>query len=234
MKAEYRKKREFYQIFFRLFYRNPLTIVFGKSMIIISQTVLYLRLGTGEIMQDYSDLQQMDDESLCKIASQNRDAEGILVSRYLGMVHRLAYQHRGILDFEDLVQEGCIGLLNAIGGFDSARDVQFKPYAYVCIRNRIYRALKRAGETLSPVVPLEDDLMEGGADPEQLFLGKERLNLVMKKMDDLLSPLERKVFFAHLAGFDYQTISCTLHISQKSIDNALQRVRKKLKTIDSV
>lgn len=204
-------------------------------MIIVSQTALYLRLGTGDIMQDHSNLQQMEDESLCKAAAAgNRDAEGILVSRYLGMVQKLAYQHRGILDFEDLVQEGCIGLLNAIGGFDSERDVQFKSYAYVCIRNRIYRALKRAGETLSPVVPLEDSVMENGADPEQLFLGKEQLDMVMKRMDELLSPLEKKVFLAHLAGFDYQTISCTLHISQKSIDNALQRVRKKLKTIDSV
>ena len=150
------------------------------------------------------------------------------------MVHKLAYQYRGILDFEDLVQEGCIGLLNAIGGFDSARDVQFKTYAYVCIRNRIFRALKQAGETQPPVVPLEEDLTESSVDPEQLFLSKEQLALVMKQMEELLSPLERKVFLAHLAGFDYQTISCTLHISQKSIDNALQRVRKKLKTIDSV
>ncbi len=203
-------------------------------MIIVSQTALYIKLGTGETMEDRSNLQQMEDESLCKAAAGSRDAEGILVSRYLGMVQKLAYQHRGILDFEDLVQEGCIGLLNAIGGFDSARDVQFKSYAYVCIRNRIYRALKQAGETLSPVVPLEDGLVGGGADPEQLFLGKERLDTVMKRMDELLSPLEKKVFFAHLAGLDYQTISCTFHISQKSIDNALQRVRKKLKTIDSV
>jgi RNA polymerase sporulation-specific sigma factor len=187
-------------------------------------------------MQDYSDLQTLEDEDLCKAsAGGNRDAEGILVSRYLGMVQKLAYQHRGILDFEDLVQEGCIGLLNAIGGFDSERDVQFKSYAYICIRNRIYRALKRAGEACPPIqVPLEDDLPLTGGDPEQLFLGKERLDIILQRMQQLLSPLERKVFLAHLAGLDYQTISCTFHISHKSIDNALQRVKKKLKTIDSV
>lgn len=204
-------------------------------MIIVSQMALYLELRTGETMQERLNLQQMEDEALCKAAAAgDRDAEGLLVSRYLGMVHKLAYQYRGILDFEDLVQEGCIGLLNAIGGFDSARDVQFKTYAYVCIRNRIFRALKQAGETQPPVVPLEEDLTESSVDPEQLFFSKEQLALVMKQMEELLSPLERKVFLAHLAGFDYQTISCTLHISQKSIDNALQRVRKKLKTIDPV
>ncbi len=175
----------------------------------------------------------MTDEWLCERAlSGDRSAEGILVSRYLRLVQKLAYQYRGILDFEDLVQEGCIGLLNAIGGFDPAKDTQFRSYAYICIRNRIFTAMKRASDG-AEVLSLEDGILDAAPDPEQRFLSQEQLHGVLNDLERVLSPLEKQVFFAYLGGLDYQTIADTLHISQKSVDNALQRVRKKLKTIDS-
>ena len=80
------------------------------------------------------------------------------MSRYLRLVQKLAYQYRGILDFEDLVQEGCIGLLNAIGGFDPARDVHFRSYAAVCIRNRMFRAMRDSGYGEADIVPLEESM----------------------------------------------------------------------------
>lgn len=176
---------------------------------------------------------QMSDEVLCQAAAMgDRSAEGVLISRYLRLVQKLAYQYRGILDFEDLVQEGCIGLLNAIGGFDPARDVHFSSYAYICIRNRMFRAMRDSSSGEADIVPLEDSMEGVTPDPEQLFLGREQLRQVMDSLEELLSPMEKKIFLAHLGGFDYQTIADTLHISLKSVDNALQRVRKKLKTID--
>ena len=157
-------------------------------------------------MQSSKKLQQMEDETLCMAAAAgDREAEGLLISRYLGMVHKLAYQHRGILDFEDLVQEGCIGLLNAIGGFDPGHDARFSSYAYICVRNRIYRALRQAGGS-PPPLPLEEDVLTA-PDPEQLFLDREALGMVLEQVEERLSPLEKKVFFAHLAGFDYQHLS---------------------------
>ena len=78
---------------------------------------------------------------------------------------------------------------------------------------------------------LDEDAPSDALTPEQAYLARERLDSLLADIDRVLSPLERRVLFAHLGGFDYQTIASTLHISPKSVDNALQRVRKKLKTI---
>ena len=194
------------------------------------QSIRY-RKGRG-VMKNPSGLQPAD-ECLCQKAQEgDRSAEGMLVSRYLRYIQKLAYQYRGILDFEDLVQEGCIGLLNAIGGFDPARDTEFRPFAFICIRNRMFTAMRRAAGR-AETVPLDDGLVELSPGPEQQFLGQEELKRVLDDLERIISPMEKRIFFAYLGGFDYQTIADTLHISQKSVDNALQRVRKKLKTIDS-
>ena len=144
---------------------------------------------------------QISDEALCqKAVAGDRSAEGVLVSRYLRLVQKLAYQYRGILDFEDLVQEGCIGLLNAIGGFDPARDVHFRSYAAVCIRNRMFRAMRDSGYGEADIVPLEESMEGVTPDPEQLFLGREQLRQVMDRLEKLLSPMEKRFFWRTLAG----------------------------------
>lgn len=181
---------------------------------------------------------QPDEQLVRQSQAGDREAEAVLISRYISLVNRIAYRHCGILDFDDLAQEGCIGLLDAIASFDFAKDVSFRTYAQVCIQNRVRKALEktRTGKAriLSESISL-DDLAESALSddltPEQVFLSQERLENLLKDIDRVLSPMERKVFFASLGGFDYQTIADTLHISPKSVDNALQRVRKKLKTI---
>ena len=69
--------------------------------------------------------------------------------------------------------------------------------------------------------------------PEQTVLAREQLEGVLQELEVVLTPLEKKIFFAHLGGFDYQTIASTLQISPKSVDNALQRVRRKLRKAKS-
>ena len=96
----------------------------------------------------------------------------------------------------------------------------------------MFTAMRRAAGR-AETVPLDDGLVELSPGPEQQFLGQEELKRVLDDLERILSPMEKRIFFAYLGGFDYQTIADTLHISQKSVDNALQRVRKKLKTIDS-
>ena len=86
-----------------------------------------------------------------------------------------------------------------------------------------------------PVLPLETegkaaDTVPG---PEQTVLAREQLEGVLQELEVVLTPLEKKIFFAHLGGFDYQTIASTLQISPKSVDNALQRVRRKLRKAKS-
>lgn len=187
-------------------------------------------------MAELPQLNGLDDEALCRRAADgDREAEGVLISRYLKMVRQFAGRLQGAVDYEDLVQEGCIGLLDAIGSFDPGREARFGTYAYACIRNRVYRALRDAAAGQPPVLPLETegkaaDTVPG---PEQTMLAREQLEGVLQELEVVLTPLEKKIFFAHLGGFDYQTIASTLQISPKSVDNALQRVRRKLRKAKS-
>lgn len=182
-------------------------------------------------MAELPELNGMEDEALCRRAADgDREAEGVLISRYLKMVRQFAGRLQGAVDYEDLVQEGCIGLLDAIGSFDPAREARFGTYAYTCIRNRVYRAVRDAAGGQPPVLPLEaGDGTDAAPGPEQTVLAREQLELALQELEVVLTPLEKKIFFAHLGGIDYQTIASTLQIPPKSVDNALQRVRRKLR-----
>ena len=94
------------------------------------------------------------------------------------------------------------------------------------------KATSQKAAALRNHVPLEDaEVVSDDSSPEQIFLNREALEAVMNGIQTLLTPMERKVLFAALEGMDYQTIAKSLNISPKSVDNALQRVRRKLKTI---
>lgn len=179
-----------------------------------------------------------DEELVLRNREQDREAEAVLISRYITPIDRIAYRHCGVLDFDDLVQEGCIGFLDAIASFDPAKGASFRTYALTCIRNRMYKALEKTQSDKARLLlesvsldELSESAFSGEPTPEQAFLSRERVEGWLREIDRVLSPMERKVFFAHLGGFEYQTIADTLHISLKSVDNALQRVRRKLKTI---
>jgi len=179
-----------------------------------------------------------DEVLVLRSREQNREAEAVLISRYISFIDRIAYRHCGILDFDDLVQEGCIGLLDAIASYDPAKGASFRTYAQVCIRNRVYKALEKTQTDRSRLIlesisldEISESAFSDDPTPEQAFLSQERVEGWLGEIDRVLSQMERKIFFAHLGGFDYQTIADTLHISVKSVDNALQRVRRKLKTI---
>ncbi len=179
-----------------------------------------------------------DEELVLYCRNHVQKAEAVLIARYIPLVNRIVYRHCGILDFDDLAQEGCIGLLDAIASFDPDKNTSFRTYAQVCIQNRIYKALEKAqtvkARMLSESISLDEiseTALSDAPTPEQAFLAQERLQAMLQSIDQVLSPMERRIFFAHLGGFDYQTIADNLHISLKSVDNALQRVRKKLKTI---
>ena len=160
----------------------------------------------------------------------------VLISRYIPLINKYAFQFSKILDFDDLVQEGSLGLLDAISSFRPDKDVKFSTYAAVCIRNKMLKAVEKASSQKSGALigSVSLDQMPERADdltPENIFIGKESLDAVMDDVKKVLSPLERRILFSHLGGLDYKTIAQNLKISQKSVDNALQRVRRKLKSI---
>jgi len=148
-------------------------------------------------------------------------------------------------DHEDIVQEGMIGLYKAIRDFRPDKQTSFKAFAELCVKRQIITAIKTAtrqkhfplNSYVSLNKPLYDeesdrtllDVLEGRVtNPEDLYISKEDLLSIQTQIDQLLSGLEQQALAAFLDGKSYQEISEYLGRHVKSIDNALQRVKRKL------
>ena len=147
-------------------------------------------------------------------------------------------------DSEDLIQEGMIGLVHSMRSFEKDGGAAFKSYAELCIKRRILDAIKAAGRLkhmpLNSGLPLDE--LEGGEDsessrlgdmsyspsPEQLIIEREEKNSLYSLSRSLLSPLEKKVLAGYLDGLSYEEIAQKCGKPTKSVDSALQRIRKKL------
>jgi len=170
-----------------------------------------------------------------------------LLSKYKNFVRSKARSYFLIgADHEDIVQEGMIGLFKAIRDYQSERLSSFRAFAELCITRQIITAIKTA--TRQKHVPLNsyvslnkpiydeesdrtlmDVIVEGRAqNPEELIIGRENLLSIRDRVDQVLSPLEQDVLNAYLDGKSYQEIAEKLGRHVKSIDNALQRVKRKL------
>ena len=152
---------------------------------------------------------------------------------------------------EDLIQEGMIGLFKAVRDYDVEQDASFSSFAELCISRQMYTAIKLSQrqkhmplnsyvslyEKGSEVeegkqTPLIDQLQSTKENnPEELFLGKEYFVTLEQELRERLSDLENRVLYLHLMGEDYRSIATLLEKSPKSIDNALQRIRQKMRTI---
>ena len=179
-------------------------------------------------------IETLSDEELCALVAQGRrDAEEELVKRYLRPVRVCArpYFLAGG-DSEDLIQEAMFGLLKAIREYDPSHDVRFKTFAEVCIRNRIRSAVTSAARSkhapLNDSVPFESPMLGFGASPEELYISREEETERLGRLGERLSPLERKVLALFLQGLSYQEISGQVGRPVKSVDNAVQRIRRKV------
>ena len=177
---------------------------------------------------------EYNDEELCRLAaSGDRDAEEVLVKRYLRMVRVCArpYFLAGG-DSEDLIQEATFGLLKAIREFSPGYDAKFKTFAEVCIRNRIRSAVATASRSkhapLNDSVPFESPMLGIEASPEELYISREEEAERLTKLAQKLSPLERKILELFLHGLSYREISEQVGRPAKSVDNAIQRIRRKV------
>lgn len=181
-----------------------------------------------------SQLSEYNDEELCRLtALGSRDAEEVLVKRYLRTVRVCArpYFLAGG-DSEDLIQEATFGLLKAIREFDPGHDAKFKTFAEVCIRNRIRSAVATASRSkhapLNDSVPFESPMLGSGASPEELYISREEEAERLTALAQKLSPLERKIMALFLHGLSYREISEQVGRPTKSVDNAIQRIRHKV------
>lgn len=149
-------------------------------------------------------------------------------------------------DREDIVQEGMIGLFKAIRDYKEDKSIPFRMFAEMCITRQIITAVKTATRQkhipLNSYISLNKRLFDEDSDkmliemlqevsvtdPEELFISKEDYNLIEHKMVELLSPFEKQVLTMYLSGIAYQEIARQLNKPVKSIDNALQRLKKKI------
>ncbi len=177
---------------------------------------------------------EYSDEELCaQVANGCREAEEMLVKRYLRVVR--VYARPYFLaggDSEDLIQEAMFGLLKAIREFDPSHDARFKTFAEVCIRNRIRSVVVNAARSkyapLNDSIPFESLMLGSGASPEELYISREEETERLARLGSQLSPLERKVLKLFLLGLSYREIGEQVGRPIKSVDNAVQRIRRKV------
>ncbi len=143
-------------------------------------------------------------------------------------------------DSEDLTQEGMLGLLAAVRHYDPHKDVKFKTYAEFCIRRRLYSAIKSASrykhiplnDSVSLESPeLDENITQGMfflRDPEEFVIARERVNELTDCLTGSLSFFESKVLGLYLEGLSYEEMAARVGKPAKSVDNAVQRIRKKL------
>lgn len=199
-------------------------------------------------MEDYTHLSDEQLQSLA--ASGDSAAEELLADRFSSLAQLIAQSyHIAGADSDDLAQEGRVGLISAIRGYKDSLGVPFHSYAEICIRRRIFSAIRSAARwkhtPLNNGVSLEETLTAPKRDtnarilseqrrtPEEQVLAKESAEEFSDSFSRLLSPFEQSVIRLYLDGYSYRAMACRLDRDEKSIDNAVQRIRRKLARIYS-
>ena len=184
------------------------------------------------------------DEALCAIAAAgDREAAAALIKRYNRLVRQITrpYFLAGG-DSDDLIQEGMLGLMKAVREFNGSKEASFRTFAEVCIRNRVYSVLRAASrEKHSPLnhsISIETPFFESNSytainghdaqeNPEDLMIRRENRSHDLLRINQQLSALEGRVLSLFLDGLTYAEIAQVLHKPPKSVENAVQRIRRK-------
>lgn len=162
-----------------------------------------------------------------------------LIRQYKPTVDAVAAKYTNSpLENDDLIQEGMIGLLAAIKTYDSGKGASFKTYAVTCIDNSIQTALRKFNRrkdvpSQSVISYEEEDIPQenGSISAEDYFIAQESVSLLTKVLNENLTQLENEVLRLHIVGCSYNEIANRLCKTPKAVDNALQRIRKKLSAV---
>ena len=179
----------------------------------------------------------------------DNQAVNLLIQRNMDIVYAKArYFFIKGLDREDVIQEGLVGLYKAIRDYREDRSASFRGFAQLCIHRQLVSAIKRANRQKH--IPLNSstsfdrsiDFNEGSRSYKEIipnsdknledkYIYKEQLKILFKVLDETLTNLEKEVFIQYLENKSYQEISKNLQVNIKTVDNALQRARKKIEMI---
>lgn len=191
--------------------------------------------------------ERLDEEVVIEAQNNNVRAQEYLINKYKNFVKAKAKSYFLIgADKEDIYQEGMIGLYKGIRDFKADRLSSFRAFAEICVTRQIITAIKTATRQkhiplntyISLNKPIYDeesdrtllDVLSGAkiTDPEELVISREEVISIQNEIGEVLSELEMEVLMSYLDGKSYQEIACDLDRHAKSIDNALQRVKRKL------
>ncbi len=187
-----------------------------------------------------------DNEIISRISENDNDAMEYMMKKYGGIVKREVRTVYLIgAEPDDLMQEGMIGLFKAIRDYDTDKGAAFLTFATLCVRRQIKTAINNSNrkkhiplnnyisiyaENEEYGYELEDNLEsdDNNSNPEDMMIAKEKSKALNEMIEKRLSSFEKKVLSCYLDGLSYQEIAQRLDKTEKSVDNALQRIRKKL------
>nr|WP_325215491.1 sigma-70 family RNA polymerase sigma factor [uncultured Oscillibacter sp.] len=192
-----------------------------------------------------SELERQPDEALCLLAAAgNRLAEEALVTRYNRLVRTCArpfFLAGG--DSEDLTQEGMVGLITAVREYDAGKEASFRTFAEICIRSRLYSVLRASTrdkqQPLNQSLSLDDSHFDSNPltsgtnnlaqrNPEDFLIDREHTAALLSGVRKQLSEFEAKILGFYLDGLSCREIAKAVNKPPKSVDNAVQRIRRKV------
>ena len=198
---------------------------------------------------DQNDFANMTDEEIVRLAQRDKDGAALeyLLNKYKNFVRAKARSYFLIgADHEDIVQEGMIGLYKAIRDYREDRLSSFRAFAELCVTRQIITAIKTATRQkhipLNSYISLNRPIYEEDSDrtlldvitedspsnPEEMLIDREDLSVIEGRIGQMLSDLEKEVLIRYVEGKSYVEISEEMNCHVKSVDNALQRIKRKL------
>ncbi len=202
---------------------------------------------------------QLSDEELVQLSKEgDSDATEFIMDKYKDLVRNKARSMFLIGgDSEDLIQEGMIGLFKAIRDYNPDKDAAFSTFAVLCVSRQMYTAVqsyaRRKHTPLNTAISLDREITGDGnggnpagreeqtlismiqdaqvLDPESELIDRENVRHLLDSVDRILSPLEKQVFELTIAGIGYNEIAQILGKESRSVDNAQQRMRRKLRDL---
>ena len=182
-----------------------------------------------------------DEELIERLRDGEQELEDYLMEKYKGMVLKKAHAMFIVGgEREDLIQEGMIGLFRALRDYQPGKSATFATFANLCVERQIYKAIEMSGRLKNKPLnsyislseeesPILDSLAFEQQDPEAIVIDRENVNVMQEKIRQHLSRFETRGLDAYLEGMTYTQIAEAMGKSPKSIDNALQRIRGKIR-----
>lgn len=192
---------------------------------------------------------ESDNELIYLVSENNEDAHDAFFEKYDNIIRMKCTKYKTFIEskgfeFNDLFQEGRLGLTQALNDYNEQKNVSFYTFANLCIDRQISTFLKHVtrdkNKILNDSISLDTNvngigkplieliLDENNIDPEQSFIELEEQEELYKKIEDILSSTEKDVFDLRLQGFTYKEIAQLLNVTQKAVDGAMSRIKVKI------